>query len=67
MTKRECAIVMAYTGTCMLAGASLDEFYKYVSEILGEPVWTHELYARADEIREKSKPDFLRLCREATV
>ena len=67
MTKRECAIVMAYTGACMLSGNDLDYFYCYVSEILDEPVWTHEFYMRADEIREKAKPDFLRLCREATA
>lgn len=65
MTNRECAIVMAYTGVAMLAGDKLRVFYDYVSEILGEPVWTHEFYTRADEIREKSKPDFLRLCAEA--
>lgn len=65
MTYRECAIVMAYTGTCMLSGDRLQHYYSYVSEILGEPVWTHEFYTRADEIKEKSKPDFLRLCEEA--
>ena len=66
MTKRECAIVMAYTGTCMLAGDSLGIFYEYVQEILGRPVWTHEYPIFADEIKEKAKPDFLRLCREAS-
>lgn len=65
MTYRECAVVMAYTGTCMLTGDKLKHFYSYVSEILGEPVWTHELGIRADEIKEKSKPDFLHLCAEA--
>lgn len=65
MTHRECAIVMAYTGTTMLAGDKLKYFYDYVSEILGEPVWTHEFYTRANEIKEKSKADFLRLCSEA--
>lgn len=38
MTYRECAIVMAYTGTCMLSGDRLQHYYSYVSEILGEPV-----------------------------
>ncbi len=66
MTNRECAIVMAYTGVCMLAGDKLGIFYDYVSEILGEPVWTHEFYTRADEIKEKAMQDFIRLCKEAT-
>jgi len=65
MTNRECAIVMAYTGISMLQGEKLKYFYDYVSEILGEPVWTHEFYIRADEIKEKSKTDFIRLCAEA--
>jgi len=65
MTNRECAIVMAYTGITMLSGDNLKYFYDYVSEILGEPVFTHEFYTRANEIKEKSKPDFLQLCAEA--
>lgn len=65
MTNRECAIIMAHTGIAMLTGDKLKYFYDYVSEILGEPVWTHEFYTRADEIKEKSKTDFLRLCAEA--
>ena len=67
MTKRECAIVMAYTGTCMLAGENLGVFYEYVHELMGEPIQTFEYPSRADEIREMAKPDFLRLCREATA
>ena len=66
MTKRECAIVMAYTGTCMLAGKDLYEFYDYIVGIMGEPIWSHEIYTRADEIKEKARPDFIRLCREAS-
>ena len=65
MTKRECAIVMAYTETAMLQGKDLRYFYEYVSEILGEPVWIHEFALRADEIKEKAKSDFIRLCSEA--
>jgi len=49
----------------MLSGDNLKYFYDYVSEILGEPVFTHEFYTRANEIKEKSKPDFLQLCAEA--
>ena len=29
MTKQECAVVMAYTGTVMLTGDNLGIYYKY--------------------------------------
>lgn len=66
MTKRECAIVTAYTGIAMLTGNDLGEFYKYVEEKIGRPVFSHEFYTLADEIKEKSKADFIKLCRTAT-
>ena len=62
MTDREKAIVMAHTGICMLAGEKFSIFHKYVEEILGKPIWTHELPALESQIKEKSKPDFLKLC-----
>lgn len=65
MTLRECAIVEAYTGICMCAGEKREEFYKYVDEIMGRPLWTHEHYLLREEIKERAKPDFLRLCAEA--
>ena len=67
MTKRECAIVMAHTGICMLTGSDFDIFHKYVEELMGRPVWTHELGFEevANEIKEKSKPDFIALCKNA--
>lgn len=63
MTKRECAIVTAYTGIVMLTGNDLGIYYKYVEEKIGRPVYTHEMYEFADEIKEKSKADFIELCR----
>ena len=33
---------------------------RYINELLGRPVFTHELAAR--EIREKAKPDLYKLC-----
>ena len=64
MTDREKAIVMAYTGTCMLMGDKFQIFHKYVEDIMGRPIWTHELGIGSivDEIKEKSKNDFLALC-----
>lgn len=63
MTKRECAIISAYTG--YLCG-DFNEFHKYIEELLGRPVYTHEL---ADEelckkIKELAKEDFCNLGKE---
>lgn len=62
MTDREKAIVMAYTGVTMLKDDKLQIFYKYVEEIMGRPIWTHEMAQLADDIKEKSKDDFMALC-----
>ena len=67
MTDREKAIVSAYTGIAMLTGDKFSIFHKYVEDILGRSVWTHELASEElwGEIREKSKADFLALCAES--
>lgn len=66
MTDREKAIVMAYTGICMLSGDKFNIFHKYVEDIMGRPVYTHEMAIKAvdNEIKEKSKADFIALCAE---
>lgn len=60
MTKRESAIISAFTG--ILCGP-FDEFHKYVEYILDRPVFTHELANKAitKEIKEKSRADFIDL------
>lgn len=67
MTKKECAIVMAYTGIVMLSGEDFQIYHKYIEDIMGRPVWTHELANESvvEEIKEKSKYDFLKLCEKA--
>ena len=64
MTDREKAIVMAHTGICMLTGDKFQIFHRYVENIMGRPVYTHEMAIKAvyDEIKEKSKADFIALC-----
>ena len=60
ITKREAAIISAYTGYCI---GDFSETHKYIEEILERPVWTHEM-ARTklwEEIRAKAKPDFMKL------
>lgn len=66
MTNKEKAIVMAYTGVCMLSGDEFQYFHKYIEELMGRPVFTHELAdgAICDKIKKKAQPDFLKLCQE---
>lgn len=66
MTKRECAIIMAYTGVCMLKGDNLKYFYEYVSELMGKPMHTSEIGEQADIIKALAKDDFFELCATAT-
>lgn len=66
MTKRECAIVEMYTGYCMCAHDDRHYAYEYASELIGRPIYTHEFVELADKLRELSKPDFIRLCKEST-
>ena len=63
MTKREGAIITAYTGVLI---GSFSEFHKYAEEILGRPIFTHEfgLEEISNQIKDKSKRDFLILNEE---
>lgn len=56
LTKREAAAVSAYTG--YLIGDFAD-MHEYAEELFGRPIFTHEFPRLADELREKSRPDFL--------
>lgn len=64
MDDREKAIVTAFTGITMLAGERLLEFYKYLEELFGRPVYTHEIPRLAEEIKKRSRDDFIALCME---
>ena len=66
MTDREKAIVSAYTGITMLTGEKFSIFHKYIEDIMGRPVFTHELADKAvwEEIKNRSKDDFIRICSE---
>lgn len=63
MTKREKVVVSAYTGVLM---CDMSDLQAYIEELLGRPVWTHELADEhiQNEIKVKSKPEFLSLCAE---
>ena len=60
MTKREAAIVSAYTG--ILIG-DFSEMHKYVEKIMDRPVFTHEFAGKnfAKEVKNKSRQDFINL------
>lgn len=61
MTKREKIVVSAYTGVLM---CNFDDLHKYIEELFGRPVWTHEIANEKvqAEIKEKSKVEFLKIC-----
>lgn len=60
VTKREAAIITAFTGYCI---GNFGDAHEYMEEIMGRPIWTHELGSAGawDEIREKARPDFVAL------
>lgn len=57
MTKREAAIVSAYTGDLI---GDFNDFHKYINGIMGRKIFIHELSDSTmwDEIKEKSQRDF---------
>lgn len=56
MTKREAAIVSAYTGYLI---GEFSDFQAYAEEIIGRPLFTHEFPYIADGLKEASKKDFM--------
>lgn len=64
LTKEQAAIIGVYTG--FLAGP-FSEMHEYIEKIMGRPVFTHELGddKTVEQIQEKSKADFLAICRTA--
>jgi len=60
MNKKEAAIVSAYTG--ILIG-SFDEAHEYMEQIMGRPLYTHELACEeiVEEIKKKSWIDFINI------
>lgn len=65
MTKREGAIISAYTGKLC---SSMEELQNYVEKILERPVFTHEFADKETvaEIKNKSEEDFMNLIKNQT-
>lgn len=61
LTKEQAAIIGAFTG--VLCG-KFSDMHEYIEKIMGRPVFTHEMAFEsvADEIKEKSKADFIEIC-----
>lgn len=55
ITKREAAIVSAYTGYLI---GEFSDFQAYAEEVMGRPIFTHEFPYIAEELKKKSKKDF---------
>lgn len=60
MTKREAAIVSAYTGILL---GNFSDMHKYIEEKLGRPVQTIEFASQKlrDRIKEITKDDFINM------
>ncbi len=60
MTKREAAIISAYTGYLL---GDFNDLHAYIEGIMDRPVFTHELGDKTftDELHDKCKPDFMNL------
>ena len=65
MTLKERVIVETYTGICMTSGDERWEVYKYMAEIMGRSVYTHELADKEvqKQLKEKRRVGFFALCR----
>lgn len=66
MTYREAAVITVYTGVCLLEGNDFEHVYKYAEEILGRPVHTLDFVINRNLLKEKSKPDFIKICKNLT-
>lgn len=65
LTKRDCAVITAYTDIAMLKGNDLKYLYDYLSGLAGRPVFTHEIPAVAAAYREQIREDFCEICKNA--
>lgn len=62
MTYHDKVVLSACTGILLVD--DYGDVHRYINELLGYPVFTHELANRElwDEIREKAKPDLFKVC-----
>jgi hypothetical protein len=65
LTKRDCAVITAYTGVSMLKGNDLKYLSEYLSGFIGRPIFSHEIPAVCEAYKEQIKADFIRICQSA--
>lgn len=60
MKKREALVITAYTGTLL---CDFSDYQDFVSEIIGRPIFTHEIAYEeiSEELRKKTSKEFLKL------
>ena len=56
MTKREAKVLSAFTQVLL---CDMNDYKEYVNELMGRPVFTHELGVLSDEIKERSSEEAL--------
>ena len=64
MTKREKVVVSAYTQVLL---CDFGDLHEYIEELMGRPVFTHEIPMLAEEIKRRSKKEFMEICGEVEV
>lgn len=59
----ERAILTLYTGYCFVQGDEMDEVYKIAKELIGRPVYSHELHneTTVKELQCRVKPQFVKI------
>ena len=65
MTKREGAIITAFTGIMV---GDFSDFHKYAEEIMESPIFTHQFGNEefCEKLKEKVRPDFVKICENLT-
>lgn len=56
LTKREAAVISAYTGYLI---GNFADMHEYAEELFDRPIFTHEFPGLADKLRERARADFL--------
>ena len=61
LTKRQAAIIGAYTG---ITASDFSVVHEYAEEKFGHPVWTHESASKvlSEKLKELAKQDFIDIC-----
>ena len=63
LTKKEAAVIEAYTGVAMLVEDDRKYLYDYLSEVVGIPIYTHEIPHVVDVYKDEVKRDFVEICK----